>query len=743
MQTIGSSQPVLDATAKVTGKTKYVADLKFSQMLYAKVLFSPIAHGKIININTSKAEQLPGVHAVLTYKNTAQIKFSNNTETVFTNHPRYVGDRIAAVAADTLAIAAAAIKLITVEYEELPFYLRAEDALATGASFLHEDSNLAFKCDKEAGDVAEALANASRIIESSYELPAVHHSALETHAAIAGYNNDNRLEIYTNNYAIADAQEKLAPVLGLSCNQLQLKSCTIGGAFGGKVGLILEPVVALLAMHTKHYVKLVYSRKDTICSTGSRHGMCLSFRTSIDDNKQITALEVIATINAGAYGSQTPNISHAVGRPLFQNYQIPNIRYYCKAAYTNTLPGLPMRGFGDPQITFALERHMDYLAIELCADPVEIRKAYLKPQYSIDSLSKKNLGKISLQECFKTGLKAFRWYERLSDMQQKQSSDYYEGIGFAVANHANGVAPTGIDHANAFLQMFADGSVALLTGAGNQGGGSHTIFTQIIAEILQLPLKKVSLLTNDSLFTPYDFGAIASRNTFVVGKAVERAASALLKQIKDAACQMWEIEESALEFSAGKFTNLHTKNTTSYQEIFQFARINLHKRFVTAISFAPRHNAATSCAHFAALRVCKTTGQVTLLDYLTVSEIGKILNPILLNGQVEGGVQMGIGYALSEGLRFEPQSGKISNSSLKNHPMPHAKQLPIISNLFLEEIEIDGPFGAKGIGEACTVPVAPAIINALSHALGVQFTKLPVTQNDILQVLKNKSDVKG
>jgi CO/xanthine dehydrogenase Mo-binding subunit len=744
MKYVGIPSPTDDAKAKVTGKLQYSDDIVFQDMLYGKILFSPVAHAKITKLDTSKAEALEGVKAVVTYLDSPDVLFKRMVrgisdefpadERVFDTVVRFVGDKVAAVAAETEEIAAKAIRLIEVEYEELPAVFDPEEALKPDAYKIHPNGNLIEELVKECGDVDKAMQEADHVFETCVTTPMVHHGAIELYGCTAHWSNDNKLTVWGPQQAIYATQIVLAKIFSLPFNKVHVINHTIGGTFGGKVGINFEHVAALLAKKTGKHVRIRLSRAESMVSTCTRTSMKLYVKMGVQNDGTIIANDLKAYLNAGPYCGVTLNIQGAACGKMFKLYRIANNRFRGLPAYTNTPVGGAMRGFGSPKIFAAMEIMINKIAKELNIDPVEIREKNLIHPYDKDLSSGDSLGSCRPLDCLIEGAKEFRWEDRI---KEKLNNDdrYAYGYGVATGLHGNGVAPFVPDMTAMNLSLHEDGSAVLATSICDHGGGSYTVLTKIIGEILDIDPKLMAVVTTDTETTPYDLGASASRNTWVGGNCAIELATKMKNQLLECAQQMLEEDIDNIMMKDGSFISKNNAKKVTRAEIILYGFDKLRKKFIESVSYSSSSNAGSYGAHFASVRVDKETGEVKVLDYVAACDVGTALNPLLLEGQVEGGIQMGMGLALSEQLILN-EKGKVINANLKKYRMPRAKDMPNIKVIFIEKNEDKGPYGAKSIGEAATVPVAPAIVNAINNALDTNLTELPVTSEKILKAIK-------
>ena len=747
-QVIGSRLPIRDAVNKATGCLKYVADRKLPRMLHAKILFSPVAHARIKSIDTTQAEALPGVRAVVCYQNAPQVPFNccgenideTKNEVIFDSVVRYVGDKVAAVAADTQAIAEKAVKLIQVEYEPLPFYLDPEEAMKEDAYPIHEGGNIAETVNLSQGDVDAGFEEADLIFEDRYHLPAVHHAAIETHAALADYDSNGKLTVYSPTQDAFAVRVNLSRLFGLKMSQVRVVADPIGGGFGGKIDMILEHVAALLSIKTGRPVRLVFTRREDIPSSHSRHEMIGYIRTGVKKDGTVTAQDVRMIINAGAFAGGTSSVAWAMGGKLFRLMDIPNLRFQGIEVYTNCTCGAAMRGFGSPQLFFAQQRQFNKIAQALHMDMLDLLRKNLMGERGVDRRNNTPLGNTYPKACVEQGAALFHWEEGLAEQaaSQAEGGRYRIGVGMAVGDHGNGVFGVHPDTTGIILRMNEDGSLVLSSGCCDMGNGSVSLQGQLVSEILGVPLSDITYIQGDTDATLWDLGNYSSRGTYVSGAAAVKAANALKDMLIEEAADLLPEDPARIVFHDGKAWSLnYPDRSASMAELAHHAH-HKSQRDLVAETFASQAMAVSYGAHFAKVRVDTQTGAVTPLDYVAVHDVGRPLNPMNVEGQIEGAVQMGLGYVLCEGIERD-ESGKVTNNSFRQYHIFTAPQMPPIRIGFVNEVEETGPYGAKSIGECSVVPAPAAIANAVSNAVGCDFHNLPIKPAVVLKALSEQA----
>ncbi len=745
---IGKNFPIQDAELKVTGEQKYLGDIKIPGMLYAKVVFSDIAHGRIISINTEKAKAFPGVAAVFTHENTPKECYNNyafyvdqmvpKDERLLTDKVCFVGDRVAAVVAETADIAERAADLIEVEYEELKPLLSMEEALEEKENEIHPGGNLLKESELNHGDAGSAVAAAGLTFYDRLTTQKVHHAAMETHICIADYDRLGCLTIWTPCQSVFGVRTVVADMLKLSYNKVRVIKTVMGGSFGSKQQSILEPLTAYMAMTLKRPVRLCYNRRETILSTVTRTATDISIKTGVTPEGSILGCCITAMTDAGAYVGNTNDLSVAMGKKAFRVYRIPNLNYKVKSILTNTPVSGGCRGWGGPQICTAIEVHFDRIAKALGMDPADFRLKNLVYPYDMENVTKITLGNARIRECLTEGINSFNWYER--KREQKGKGRFRKGVGLACAGHVNGFYGKIQDMCAMTLKMNEDGSFILNTGTHEQGCGTLISLAQISAEVLQVEPSRITVLEADTERSPYDLGTFSSRVTYVAGKCAMKAAEKLLKLIFEQAAAMLNTSTTYLVHQDDFVWALGSgEKKLSFREIAVSAQVKRQQELIVTECYSNVSNPGAYGAHFAEVLVDTYTGRVRATDYLAVHDVGRVVNAGMVEGQVIGSVQMGIGYALCEEIRFD-NKGRPTNSSFAKYTLINSPDMPQVKCRFLEYGEDDGPFGAKSLGEVAVIPVAAAVVNAVNDALGITLSSLPLTPEKIIESLGEEPD---
>ncbi len=754
-----------ESEMKAAGETVYIDDMRIKGMLHGKILFSPHPHARIISIDTSKAEALPGVYTAVHFFNSPHVVYNGaarfymdsspvdmpRTEYIFDETVKFVGDRVAAVAAETAEIASEALKLIDVEYEILPASIDFEKAVLDGSPQANpagkDGTNLCGDWLAYGNATEEETLSAIKAADYSFmdtfRTPRVHHGYMEPVCHIAEYTRNGKLTIWSSCQNVFCFRDVIARALELPQSKVRVIKTVSGGAFGGKLEVMHEVVAGLLSMRSGRPVKVLLTRKETFISSRSRHEAILTVSTGMSKDGKIVAQHVESRLNTGAYAGAGPNTVGAQSEKMFVLYNGGMMFYRGASFYTNTPPAGAMRGYGSPQIHAARETHMDRIAAAMGIDPVELRKRNVVLPDKKNSLGN-NMHNALVRECIETGEKVFNWKNRRRDAEKKQTGRIRRGIGMDIAVHGNGWFPVYQDLSTVTIKMNNDGTAVLLTGTHDLGTGTRTVFSQIAGEVLNMPPELIEVIEADTDVTPLDLGAQASRTTYIGGNAAILAAANLRKQLLSEASAMLDISESDLvveEMSIASAAD--PEKSCSFTEIVASAQAGKHgaQRDLTATeSFESLDSVDSYVAVFSEVEVDMETGEVRVLEVLPVHNSGKVINPLLFEGQVNGGVHMGLGYALSEEMLIDRETGKVLNPNFNKYRMFRADQMPEINIVTVESPEEAGPFGAKSIGECATDGVAGAIVNAVSHALGnVKLDRIPLTSEYLKNIIRSQA----
>jgi 4-hydroxybenzoyl-CoA reductase alpha subunit len=756
---IGKRLPRIDARDKVTGKALYTADLKLPGMLCGMVLRSPLAHAKILNVDASKAVRLPGVKAVITGEETLRVKYGviSRSPKFMDEYPlavdkaRFIGDEVAALAAVDTDTALEALDLIRVEYEELPAVLDPKEAQKPGAPRIHDHApgNLSREFHMEKGDVEKGFAQSDLVREDVFSTQSAIHAYLEPHAALATWDLTGKLTLYTSTQTPYYVQQHLALTLGTSRDHVRVIKPFVGGGFGGKSDgmAALDFCAALLSRKTGKPVKIVYSREEEFTAARRKHPVILTMKTGVRKDGTILARRCKAVLDGGAYCSLGPLTAVLVGTFQTLPYRIENFQYDGYRVYTNKPPCGAMRGHGGPQAHFAQDVQMDLIAEELGLDPVELA---LKNGLRTGDQSAAGFNIISsaFLECVRKVSEETRFKERRKLRRVHKNKAY--GIGLGCGGFPSGAGfyftHTTSAHSSVIIEAGEGGGLSVLTGASDIGQGSDSIIAQIVAEVLGLSMDDIHVTSADTGITPPDMGTYSSRVTVAAGNATLRAARTAREEIFRVASKKLEANPEDLVASHHKiFVKGSPDIFLSFQEAVNLYQLeNQGAPLVARGSYnSPDKQSPTYSfgAYVAEVEVDLRTGEVKVLRVTVGHDCGQPLNPMSVEGQIEGCIVMGMGYALYENLAFE--KGQTLNPSLLGYRAPTANQMPeiVIHHVFSQDPE--GPFGAKETGEGSLDPITPAIVNAIYNATGVRIKDLPVTPEKLLRELKKKEKEHG
>jgi len=750
--TIGKRIPKRDAPQKVTGSAIYIQDLKIPGMLYGKILYSKYPHAKILKIDTSRAEKLPGVKVVITGSDIPAFKigFFKDNPPLKTGKVLSMRDELAAVAAIDPQIAEEALELIDVEYEELPGIFDPLEAMKEGAPILHEElkSNiLKLPWRLICGDVDAAKADSAYIVEDTFSTQWVTHCCLGTSGCIASFDMNNNLTMYSNTQIPSLAQRNYIDALGvfgLKNKRVRVVQCVIGGGFGSKLDTYAyEYIAILLALKARKPVKVVFSREEEFFATSPRQNTITKISHGCTKEGTLLFREMEMILDNGAYtswGATTPSV---MMMPISSLYKVPNIKYIAQCVYTNNTYSQAMRGYGNPQATFAIESSIEQLAEKAGIDSYEFR---LKNANEPGEITPQNfkITSCGMKECIDAVVKKLDW-------QSKKGRHDGRGVGMASLIHVGGGARVyKSDGCGTMIKIDDYGKIDIFTGSSEIGQGSETIIAQIVAEVLGVNVDDINVINNDTDVCPWDVGAHASRTTFVAGNSALGAAKKIKAQVLKIASKSLGESPEVLDIRSGViFSTKDKEKSISLGKVLRNAHYASGGKMLMAEYFYDpanenfdkdfKGNLSVSYAygtHGVEVEVDRETGQVKVLKYIAAHDVGKAINPMLLEGQIYGGGLMGLGYALSERMVF--RDGRLMNANFLDYKMLTAKDIPPVEAVIVETDEKDGPFGAKGIGEPGLVPTAPAIANAIYDAVGVRIKDLPITPEKILKALKEK-----
>lgn len=754
-QTVGKGVPRKDAAAKVTGQAQYTRDIPVPGLLYGKILRSPVAHGIVRSIDTGEAEAMPGVVRVLTPFNTTQKEFptaghpysldpshrDRADRRILTARVRFVGDEVAAVIARDELTAEQACRRIRVEYEELPFYLDAEEALREGATEIHEGyANRIGHNSFTVGDVdiEEAFARCDHIFEDVLETPPVQHCQMENHVAYAYQAGDGRLVIVSSTQIPHIVRRVVAHVLELPMGRVRVIKPYLGGGFGNKQDVCLEPLVAAMTLAVGGRPVLVeMEREENLIATRTRHGVRFYMRTGLDSSGRILAKDLRAYGNGGAYSAHGHSIVAKIGSNFYATYPAAlATRYEGTTAYTNCSVAAAMRAYGIPQIAFAVESHLDNIAESLGMDPLRLREINMMQEGFRDRISGVETRSCGLPQILERVRSKSDW-ERKRSGYRHQQGDRRRGLGFAMFSYPTGTWPVALEIGGANLVMNQDGTVQLQMGATEIGQGAATVFCQMAAETLGVPVDMVEFEEfTDTDFAPFDTGAYASRQCYVSGRAVRMAAEELRAKVLQRAAALRDADPETLDIVDARIVRRDTGEVLAgLADIAMDSYYNTEtaEPLLARASANVRTNGIAFGGCVAEVEVDIQTGQVEILEITNIHDSGTIINPVTAAGQVHGGMSMALGYALTEVMLYDGKTGAPRNNNFLDYKIPTLVDTPELCAEFVEPYEPTAPYGNKALGEPPTIAPAPAIRNAILHATGVRVDRLPMNPQRLFE----------
>lgn len=758
---VGARLARYDGNLKVTGSAVFGTDLVLHDMLYGKIFRSTQAHARLVKLDVSKAEKLPGVRAVVTVSDFPEVNYGFAIKDEFVlpkERVLYYGQPICAVAADTLEIAESALQEIKVEYEPLPTVLTVEDAMRDDSPPLHpgvvpagsppyKSKNVASYTKVRRGNMERAFKTADFVLEERYETPQVHQGYLEPRATTAEYDSTTgRVKVWTSTQSPFLVRNSLAELLAVPVSQIQVVSTHTGGGFGAKILCNLEPFCVMLSKKAGRPVRIVLTRAEEFLAATPRPPVHIWVKSGVKDGK-IVARQGRSIIDCGAYGSDGAVYANIAAFTLQGPYDIPNIECEGIAVYTNKQPAGAYRAPGTMETAFGTESHTDMLAIKGGITPLDFRLNNLMEDGAIGPTGQVMMG-VGVKDALREAAKNMGYREHRSGAGRRSDSVISRGLGIAC-----GLIPTvGIHASGAYIKLNEDGKVVLITGASDTGTGAVTGLAMIAAEELGIGLKDIMVQSGDTDLVPWDGGAQGSRTTYGAGNAVLMAARDARNQLLNVASVVLKAEKGRISLKDGRAGVEGTNQSMSFGELVGKAQYNAggpilgrgyfakdfpeyNKDFVEGYTFVPSLHDPTFVAHIAEVEVNSLTGKTKLIRYVAAVDLGRVINPLGAEGQIQGGVTQGIGYALCEEMLHD-KAGVPTNPNFTDYKLPTIMGVPLIETVFVEGHLGAGPYGAKGIGEVNIVPPAPAIANAVYDATGVRVRKLPLSPENILETME-------
>jgi len=756
---VGKSFPRVDAEEKVTGAAGYTVDIVLPGMLYGKILRSHLPHAAIKNVNVEKARRLKGVRAIVTGQDSTGKKYGLGTIPIFADRDplardrvRFIGDGVAAVAAVDEDVAEEALDLIEVEYEELPAVFDPQDAMSQGAPRIHDyaEGNINVKQQQGFGDVEKGLREADYIREDTFRTQPVQHAALEPHAAVASWAPGDKLTLWASKQDLFFTHIGLSRTLGIPRSDIRIIKPHVGGGFGSKLEMFdLDFCAALLAKKSGRPVKICYTREEVFMASRVRHPSVIQFKTGMKKDGTISALDARIIMDTGAYAATGPVAAILALHMLVTIYSIPDIRVEVYSVYTNNPVAAAMRGHGAVQPIYAIEAQLDYIARDLEIDPQEIRIKNSRTKGDVTPFNTTLLTCGMVESIEKA-------CESLEHIRNEGSPPMEYGLGIGCSCFISGVNMTPNLPFEATIKVHTDGSITLLTGASDIGQGSNTVLAQIAAEGLGVGLEDIRVIATDTAITPIEAGSYSSRVTVMSGNAVNAAALEARRLLLEVAADMLEASMDDLEIREKRaFVKGSPDKAVTYDELVRYAYSRSRLPITGKGTFYPKdmgvgrpwvpkeggdltpnYSFGTAVTK---VRVDSETGKIKVLNATHAHDCGFAINPMSVEGQIEGSGVGGQGFALCEELYYD--KGNVLNPSFLNYCVPTSLDAPgpsDVRSIIVETIDPKGPYGAKEAGEGTMISPGPAIANAFFAATGLEIKELPITPDKVISALEDR-----
>ena len=739
-------QPIVrgEGPEKVSGQSVYASDVNLPGMLWGKILRSPLPYARIVSIDTSRAKDLPGVHAVITGQDIPERRVGRllrDCPVLCKDQVLFVGDKVAAVAADDPDVAEEALLLIDVEYEDLSPVFDPEEAMSADAPTLHEGmasypglpqpvstfNNVFAENVWDKGDIEQGFAESDLIFEHTFTTQLHHQAYLEPHACVVDIDEDGRVQIWACNKGPFMLREQLSKVWDMPEANILVNPTNIGGDFGGKGSFMDIPLCYYLAQASGRPVKMVMDYVQELMAGNPRHPATITIKTGMKSDGRIWARQARCVFNSGAYGAFKPRVHLRGADHSGGPYRIPNVHIDSYMVYTNNIPCGHMRAPAKPQVAFAVESHMDMIAREMGLDPYEFRMINVLRDGDSNPVGEE-WENIRAGEVLQKAAEAAGWD------QPKASSEngIRVGRGISISDQ-----PPGSGQSSAEVRMDADGRATLLMSLWDTGTGAHTVLRQMVAETLTIPIEDVGVVIRDTDAVGFESGPGGSRVTYTSGQSTVGAAEDLKEQLTVMAAEYMGCSADTVTLQAGQFQANEGGRAMALKDVAAQAVSALGDDLTAEKTYtAPPSEYTSYCAQVAEVEVDPETGEVKVTRFITAHDVGTVLNPLFHQGQIEGGVIQGLGYALME--EMETEEGRISNLSLGDYKIPTIKDVPELVTVLLEDGGGPAPFESKGIGESSNTPVAAAIANAVHDAIGAPVMQLPVTAERVLRVIKER-----
>lgn len=745
MNSVGTDRPIHDAAGKVAGTCLYAADLVRPGMLHLALVHSTVPHGRVLSVDAQEALALPGVKAVFHCFNTTRRKYNRyranydqdylkDEEQVFPDEVRFVGDRVAAVAADDPETARRAAQLVKVEYEPLPYTLGFDDTLESAGP-----------ADEFAGEFGEEPDRSGLIrVDSRVELPRIHHVTMEPHVCVAEYDRAaDMLTVYSPNQSVHGIRMVVAGLLEMPQNRVRVVKTTMGGSFGGKQEWETEPVTALCARLLGCPVKLVYSREEAMIASVTRAALRCETRGYYLPDGTLRSLEVELLLDAGAYIGNSSDYIRTMYGKFFRCYAMNHVRYHARLVSSNTPVSGAFRGWTAPEEATIMERQLDDAARALGMDRVELRLKNVLLPGDIDRKTKVPLEDIRIRDALLQGRERFLWEEKKAEDAafNAAQSRYRRGVGIGCGGHNNSYFPRFGDYAEVRVSLNTDGSLQAIASLHDHGCGTVTMLRMVLAEVLAVKEESIFLNEADTAVSPIDFGCFSSRTTFILGRTAQLAAEKLRGRMLQDAAEIYGLPREDLFLQDGHVRCAGKEDICiPYAELAAKSMFRFRRNMSVSEQFHNVSNPGVTGAHFVHAEVDTYTGFTRVLDYLAVHDIGQPINPGMCKAQIQGAAQMGCGAALREKMDIA-RDGSCTRSLARYH-VYLATDLPEVDVLLLTDGKSEeGAFGAKSIGEICYVPAAAAVCSAVNDALDTSLPRLPYDPDCILKYLAKEETV--
>lgn len=771
---IGKPSPRKDGIAKVTGQEKFSSDITLPRMLYARVLRSPYPHAWIKRIDTREAEKRGAV--CLTFEDIPKVKYNERILSipeklfkdrfVLADKARHVGEAIAAVAAESEEEAEVALRLIEVEFEELPAVLDPFRAMEMDTPQVHESiligkeevaisKNIACIREISEGEIERGFAQADRIYEDEYRTGRIYHAQMETKAVICQPEPDGGLSVWPTTQSIHNTRQLLGEIYRIPLHKINVKRVPMGGAFGSSIQVnTVIPICAGLALKARRPVKLVLTREEDMYDH-CKYPSVIWLKLGIRKDGILTAGHLKVLVDIGAHNTQAFPLLGCMAGWWVSLYRLPHLKFEGRAIYTNKIPACAMQGFGNPQITFAVESHMDVLAERLGMEPIELRlKNYVglgETFWGQGPTIRSIIKSCGVEELLKKGAELIEWDKR--PKPDSQTGTIRRGVGMARGFHTSGTgAPLPgevIDYSSAMIKINEDGSVDMGTALMDPGGGNLEAAAKIVAEELGIPLEKIGISQSDTLTTAYDVATHATRGVYCGGAAIQKVARQVKEKLLGFASRILDAPPQALRIEPNQelgqgviYVEGAPGKVITVGEVAKIAQVKSWGTIASIDSHRQVNCPPAFVTHFVEVEVNTETGEIKAKKAVLGSDAGTVINPDLAAGQLIGGLSKGLGYALVEDSGYDEKTGELSSKGyLTDCKVFSSCEMPEIEDtetFFANTEEPTGPFGAKGIGEAALNPTAAAVANAVYNAIGVRFTEIPITPEKVLRALKQK-----